>query len=391
MPAADPLDQQATRTYEVQLREAVACHERPPVELEWFATLPMRIRHSGRLLEAAQIEAKALLEFVREAWMQAHRAVLAQDEQIACAKATPRNLEHQENCVHLLNARNFPSTFKCLERGTIARKTFVTSEHSGDGHGFPDECLCAPDPLAWNGLGRRKKCYRAFDAVGRAFTACHWVTIPAITPSPAPMVHNAAADAFSLDHQPYSLHLSATPELLHSPIPEICNTVCDAPGLTSLPNGLALGGLDTPVLSTPDSSAPCLAPAYPSDLVPGALQVFGHDVDPHLVWIVAQGCYAWAPHSDSSLREAAYNIVNVEQYAPGALGQLMKLFFLGGVGCHRDVGQAFPAIPALARGNPAPALAPACGNAGIPAATRTARSTGALRAFPQAPVPATCL
>ncbi|KAG9077573.1 hypothetical protein FS749_010528 [Ceratobasidium sp. UAMH 11750] len=141
MPADDPVDQQATRALESSLREAVKRFERPPVELEWFTALPKRIRRSARLIEAAQNESRVLLEHIRAEWTKSRRAEREHEERLNRAKAIPRDLN----------------------------------------------CLRAPDPHAWNGLGRRKKRCRKDEAIGRAFTARQRAVTPAAT-TPGPVV-----------------------------------------------------------------------------------------------------------------------------------------------------------------------------------------------------------
>ncbi|KAF8604441.1 hypothetical protein BDV93DRAFT_555713 [Ceratobasidium sp. AG-I] len=133
MPATDLLDQQAARAFESQLWEAVKRLELPPVELEWFSTLPKRIWHSGLLLETAQAEARVLLEFARGDWAETRKAEREREDRLARAQDLLRNLE----------------------------------------------CLRAPDPAAWNSLGCHKKRCRAFDTVGHAFTARHHTAVPA--------------------------------------------------------------------------------------------------------------------------------------------------------------------------------------------------------------------
>ncbi|KAG9073862.1 hypothetical protein FRC06_011104, partial [Ceratobasidium sp. 370] len=93
MPAADPADQQAARAIESSLCEAVTRRERPPVELDWLLALPKRIRRSGKLLEAAQLESRVLLEHVRSAWTKAVSAELKQEARLARSRALPRDLE----------------------------------------------------------------------------------------------------------------------------------------------------------------------------------------------------------------------------------------------------------------------------------------------------------
>jgi hypothetical protein len=127
MPAADPEDQQAARAIEASLREAVKQLERPPIELDWFMALPKRVRRSGKLLEAAQVEARVLLEHGRHTWAKERKAEVAREARLAELRAQPRDLG----------------------------------------------CLRSPGSPggAWQGIGRRKKRCRAFNAVGRAFNA----------------------------------------------------------------------------------------------------------------------------------------------------------------------------------------------------------------------------
>ncbi|QRW07792.1 hypothetical protein RhiLY_06791 [Ceratobasidium sp. AG-Ba] len=65
MPTADPSDQQAARSIKKSLRDTVSRQERPPIELTWFEALPKRVRHSAKLIEAAQTDSRVLLEHPR--------------------------------------------------------------------------------------------------------------------------------------------------------------------------------------------------------------------------------------------------------------------------------------------------------------------------------------
>ncbi|KAG9116804.1 hypothetical protein FRC07_007448, partial [Ceratobasidium sp. 392] len=141
MPATDPADQQAERTIENAIREAVDRCERPPIELKWLWALPKRIRRSARLLEAAQSESQVLLKHIWADWTRVQVAEREREARLAQVKAQPRDLE----------------------------------------------CLQAPDPAAWNGLGRRKKQCRAFDAVSKAYNTRWQVSQRAPAPSTAPV------------------------------------------------------------------------------------------------------------------------------------------------------------------------------------------------------------
>ncbi|QRV79957.1 hypothetical protein RhiJN_07972 [Ceratobasidium sp. AG-Ba] len=123
MPAADPGNQQAARSIEKSLRDAVFRQERPPIELTWFEALPKRVRRSAALIEAAQADSQVLLEHVQAEWSKTRQSELEREERLKKARAQPRDFE----------------------------------------------VLRAPDPTAWQGLGRRKKRCRAFESVGRAY------------------------------------------------------------------------------------------------------------------------------------------------------------------------------------------------------------------------------
>ncbi|QRW08915.1 hypothetical protein RhiLY_07914 [Ceratobasidium sp. AG-Ba] len=125
MPTADPSDQQAARSIEKSLRDAVSRQEQPPIELTWFEALPKRVRRSAKLIEAAQTDSRVLLEHVRLQWSKTRQIELERKERLNRARAQPRNIE----------------------------------------------VLRAPEPTAWHGLGHRKKRSRAFESAGRAYNA----------------------------------------------------------------------------------------------------------------------------------------------------------------------------------------------------------------------------
>ncbi|KAG8683453.1 hypothetical protein FRC08_014276 [Ceratobasidium sp. 394] len=286
MPAVDPIDQKAARDIESSLREGVARRQRPQVELDWLLALPKRIRRSGKLLEAAQAEARVLLEHVRSAWTRATNAECEREERLARAKSQPRDLE----------------------------------------------CLRAPDPAAWNGLGRRKRRCRAFDAVGRAYNIRHRPSdaIPGVPTSPTDVqcLHPLAFLAPNRPPTPPGLRLS----------------MLNAPGLLSKANGPANPadyGLPSPNSPTPPASPPSPAlpvptlpppPDFPCSPRPGEFTVRGHEIDPDMAYVVAQGRYAHSPRQGYSAQEAAVDIYFVEEQFPGALEYLAGLLFPRGVG-----------------------------------------------------------
>ncbi|QRV92230.1 hypothetical protein RhiJN_20248 [Ceratobasidium sp. AG-Ba] len=278
MPAADPADQQAARTIESTLREAVQRGERPPVELSWFQALPKRIRRSGRLLETAQNEAQVLIDQLRTEWSRARRIEQERAERLAKAQSLPRNLE----------------------------------------------CLRMPDTKAWNGLGRRKSRCRAFEGVGRAFLARQRLATPNPAPQPVESLETVPNVAPTRPPTPPGLRaaLYNTPGLLNSAMTKE-NYGCNSPipvFAPSLPQ------------SAPDTTAiPTQRPAYPHSPLPGELTVFGKDIDPDAVYIVSRGRHAWAPFANRPLRDVAVDVAIVEEHWPGMLGYLAELFFPGGV------------------------------------------------------------
>ncbi|QRW00968.1 hypothetical protein RhiJN_28986 [Ceratobasidium sp. AG-Ba] len=183
MPANDPADQQAARAFESSLRDAVDRLERPPVELRWFSALPKRVRRSLQLIEGAQTDAKVLLEHIRSEWTRTRQIELERGNRLAQARSQPRNIE----------------------------------------------CLRAPDPAAWNGLGRRKKRCRAFEAVGKAYTTRQHVSKLA-----------PAAATSSVDVQAVELPGFDAPTRPSTP-PSLRDHVRNIPGLIERANGPADG------------------------------------------------------------------------------------------------------------------------------------------------------
>ncbi|KAG9124065.1 hypothetical protein FRC07_012986 [Ceratobasidium sp. 392] len=300
MPAADPDDQLAARTLEAELRDAVVRRERPQIELDWFVALPKRIRRSARLLEAAQAEAKVLLDHVRAAWDRLQRVEREREERLGQARTRPRDLE----------------------------------------------CLRAPDPTAWNGLGRRKRRCRAFDAIGHAYTARQRASAPpspppvpfstrpaAVSATPNPLLPAATApvDLFTADPYVY------TPAPLWQAAADLVRKVRGKEPFAS-PSLSELHSPDLKYVPPPVTPAP-VPPRPPPRLLPipyptGPISAFDREVNSHLVWILARGRRRWNPGSTLSLQEAAHSVVAADNYAPGLLGRLCKLLFPGGVRSH---------------------------------------------------------
>ncbi|KAG8682005.1 hypothetical protein FRC08_015254 [Ceratobasidium sp. 394] len=269
MSAADPADQQAARAIEASLREAVTRRERPKVELDWLLALPKRIRRSGKLLEAAQMEARVLLDHVRMAWAKTLEVEREREERLTRARALPRDLE----------------------------------------------CLRAPEPTAWNGLGRRKKRCRAFEAVGHAYTARQRYS------PPVPAADGDPADLLLL--HPASCHVPKRP----STPPDLRESIRNIPGLIHVANGPADAtqyGFPTP---NPPSPPPGLPPPriirWVPDPVPppepelqyeGETEVNGQLVDWRVAYLIARGRWEscrWA--KPPSLQQTAKEVLDTEE------------------------------------------------------------------------------
>ncbi|KAF8747624.1 hypothetical protein RHS01_11317 [Rhizoctonia solani] len=125
MPIGDPANQKAAREIESSLREAVARGDCPPVELDWFLGLPDRTRNSSKLFQVALKLTEPLLKHARTAWAKEKATEQARKERLAELRAKPRDLD----------------------------------------------CLRSPDGATWQGVGRRKRRCRKFNAIGQAFTA----------------------------------------------------------------------------------------------------------------------------------------------------------------------------------------------------------------------------
>ncbi|KAG8683432.1 hypothetical protein FRC09_016082 [Ceratobasidium sp. 395] len=298
MPANDPADQQAARIIESSLREAVERFERPPIELEWFLAMPKRIRRSAQLIEDAQAECRVLLEHVRSEWARTRRIEREREERLAHAKTTPRDLE----------------------------------------------CLRAPDPAAWNGLGRKKKRGRAFEAIGRAYTTRRQLDphIPVADTAPAarPASLDDPADAFLL--HPSSCHVPKRPP---TP-PGLREAMYNVPHLLGQANGTddCDYGCPTPRKPTPPPSPPPRVPSpeFPRHATrqPGDFRVRELEIDPDLAYVVAQGRHARRAQPGYSAQRAAVDIYRAEKDFPGALDYLVKLLFPAGLGYYSDMARS---------------------------------------------------
>ncbi|CCO34238.1 hypothetical protein BN14_08332 [Rhizoctonia solani AG-1 IB] len=279
MPAADPEDQQAARAIESTLRDAVKRAEQPPVELEWFMALPKRIRRSAQLIKAAQVESGVLLEHVRTEWNRSRKIEQDREDQLARARTQPRDLE----------------------------------------------CLRAPDPTAWHGLGRRKKRSRAFEMTGRAYNTRQKLldAAPSATPDDVFLLHPSSC---------YVPKRSPTPLGLR-------DSMRNVPGLIYVANGPANPadyGLPTPAspisvdLEPPVIPLRVPSPTFPYEPRPGEFCVHGSEIDPDIAYVVAHGRHSRTPEAGYSAVLAAVDIYRLEQQFPDALGYLERLLFPDG-------------------------------------------------------------
>ncbi|QRV73678.1 hypothetical protein RhiJN_01692 [Ceratobasidium sp. AG-Ba] len=250
MPATDPPNQQAARSIKMALRDA------------WFMALPKRIQRSAQLIETAQLESRVLLKHVRAEWSRSQKLEQDREARLAKARTQPCDIE----------------------------------------------CLRAPDPAAWHGLGRRKK-------------RCH--------------VQPAPSDTFLL--HPSSCYVPKRSSMR----PGLRDSVRNVPGLIYTANGPANPadyGLPTPastILAVPEAAVipPRVpSPAFPYDPAPGEFSVHGHEIDPDLAYIVAFGHHSQAPEAGYSAARAAVDIYSLEHCFPDALAYLERLLFPDGSG-----------------------------------------------------------
>ncbi|QRV83910.1 hypothetical protein RhiJN_11926 [Ceratobasidium sp. AG-Ba] len=200
------------------------------------------------------------------------------------------------------------------------------------------ECLRAPDPKAWNGLGRRKNRCRTFEAIGRAYTARQRTspTLPSSPTSQQPPV----VTCLSVDVEPPSSPLLGMPDApTRPPTPKgLREAAFSCVGLLASALGVNPYGHNTPcpmppppplVIRRPPSPT---APPQPQLAYEGETVINGQAVDCRLAYLIALGRWEsckWA--RAPSLREAAEDVLNAETLQPGALSYLMGLFFPHGL------------------------------------------------------------
>ncbi|KAG9091649.1 hypothetical protein FS749_016371, partial [Ceratobasidium sp. UAMH 11750] len=198
------------------------------------------------------------------------------------------------------------------------------------------ECLRAPDPAAWNGLGRRKRRSRAFEEIGHAFnTRQRLAGIP-------PPVQSTPVDIQTLHTSP-----PAVPSRPATP-PGLREAVFGCVGLLASASGVNAYGHNTPypmpplptrVIRQPPSPLP---PPQPQLAYEGETIINGQPVDCYLAYVMTmgrwEGCKWGRPQS---LRQAAQSVLDTDELQPGVLDALIDIFFPHGLG---DWSQARPKL-----------------------------------------------
>ncbi|KAG8697757.1 hypothetical protein FRC09_007655 [Ceratobasidium sp. 395] len=296
MPANDPADQQAARSLELTLREAVTRLDRPAIELEWFMALPKRVRRSAQLIEAAQTESRVLLEYIRSEWTRTRRIEQEREERLEQARAQPRDLS----------------------------------------------CLRAPDPAAWNGLGRRKKRCRAFEAIGRAYQTrqhphkpVHIIPAPVSDLATPDMARPTPSAPDSVDIQYLDPYVH-TPRSLRDAVAELVYQVRGRDPYSS-PTLSELHSLNPDYVSPPATPPECAIETYiPQNPFfesrPRWFAALGCAINGPLLTALSYGRVSsrpWAPVH--TLNDLALSVAKAEQQDPGGLDQLCGVLFPDGV------------------------------------------------------------
>ncbi|KAF8607473.1 hypothetical protein BDV93DRAFT_588615 [Ceratobasidium sp. AG-I] len=336
MPARDADDQRAARQIESNIR-AQAVRDGSTEELAWFMALPKRTRRSHVLL------APIYTDFCR-----LRDAARAEQDRLVALRAQPRNLS----------------------------------------------ALRVAGTRPWNGIGRRKRRCRVFDAIGRAYTARQPASAAPIVPTPLvvtppparpptpPGLRMAVYNDYDLLCQAsrYHFHLFNTRSqacvspvvapvqrpLPPVPVMQLEPVLGDVPSRPPTPQGLcealqsdsllvALAGQwDAYGLNTPSSPSPTptppVIPPFSTVLGLGELTVFGQDVSPLYAYVVAVGQQALSPLHQFSMREAALEIAGVETDRPGLLGEFASFFFPSGLEASGDMLERFEVLLYFCRG-----------------------------------------
>ncbi|QRV75805.1 hypothetical protein RhiJN_03820 [Ceratobasidium sp. AG-Ba] len=294
MPAADPEDQREAREFERSLRKDVAAGRAYRATLEWFEAQPKRVRRSLRLIVETAKRDKAELE----------RRMADEDPRQQCRLRTPLQISPplQYNVEPNPWAAHCPET-RQIECTAVTRPVQLP----------PRDLSCLKsDGNPWGGIGRRKKRFRAFCAIGRAYIRHQSIT----SPSPAPV--------FTLESSSFWPTRPATPLGLRE-------ALYTFDGLLQIANGPATYGLNTPAAPQPKPRPATLPPFEQMDVQPSDLKVLGRVINPCVAYVVARGRQVLGARGVDLLRDAAVDIACAESVIPGALGQLARLLFPNGL------------------------------------------------------------
>ncbi|QRV95314.1 hypothetical protein RhiJN_23332 [Ceratobasidium sp. AG-Ba] len=228
-------DQRDARAFERSLREDVLAGQTDRSQLDWFVALPKRVRRSLRLIVKT-----AKRDFARPEQRSTHQPPRHErsDPQPTRPTLSPPPRSSNQALRPVLTA---PRDLSCLK---------------GNG-------------TAWNGIGRRKKRFRTFQAIGRAYVRRQAISEPPTAP----------------------IQLVETlPALPTRPItpPGLWELIYRSASPLSVANGPATYGLNTP--TDPPAAVP--APTHPGQFRPGEWVVLGRDINPDYAFITALGYHA---------------------------------------------------------------------------------------------------
>ncbi|KAG8704648.1 hypothetical protein FRC09_003410 [Ceratobasidium sp. 395] len=347
MPASDPLDQQAARAFEQDLRYYVMSGRAPQSKLDWFEALPKRIRRSRRLIDEAlgPVEADAIR--AREELAQRRAEKFTRHLQVVAAQSQPQDsscLQSEAMADRQGKIQHTPPTNPALldiEHNPWGEPSNPWAESLTDAHDsghvsvttaqrveprpvqMRDLSCLRGDAKPWMGIGRRKKRCRAFHAIGQAYLLRRKLD---------PLT--VAAPVFTLEQEPEVPSRPDTPPDLREAVWRLDHSIYGLDG-PSTPDIHSLASPEPESEPQPTLQRPLYPPTPPPieqiPVQPGELNVYGHDVDPYFAYVVMRGRCAMAPQAAWSLRDAAVSIMTAEHIVPGVLTELASLLFPAGV------------------------------------------------------------
>ncbi|KAG8745281.1 hypothetical protein FRC12_014583 [Ceratobasidium sp. 428] len=340
MPAADPLDQQAARAFEQDLRYYVVSGRAPQSKLDWFEALPKRIRRSQRLIDEALGPVEAAATRAREELAKRKAEDFTRHLQMVAVQSQPRDLlcpqgkaaadiqrETQltpPTNLALLDIEHNPWAEPRTEACDTSDVSTTTTQRVELCPVQPRDLSCLRgDAKPWMGIGRRKKRCRAFHAIGQAYLLRRKLVPPAVV-----------ASVFTLEQEPEVLPRPDTPPDLREAAWHLSYSIHGVYGPFT-PDVHSLASPEPEPEPKPSLQRPLYPPTPPPieqiPIPPGELNVFGHDVDPYFAYVVMRGHCAIAPQASHSLRDAAVLIMGAQLIVPGVLDQLASVLFPGGI------------------------------------------------------------